>query len=145
VRCDAPARYGEILGRAPAQSTPRLWVHAEGHFQVLKFEEWGEVWEEWKWTRGGAGAEAGSGGAAGSGRESVAMWILKALEDSRCPKFITDGIHKGISKGKVDGTKGVVGGGGQGGEATVGAKWTVTSRDLLPPRPNLHMKVNPKP
>ena len=54
LRCTSTfgSRYGEILGRVPARSSPRLWVHAEGHFQLYKFEAWGEVWEEWKWKRG---------------------------------------------------------------------------------------------
>ena len=59
------ARFGEILGRVPRRSRPRLWLHADGHFQLQKFEEveveeveeeddeeeeeevedWREVWE----------------------------------------------------------------------------------------------------
>lgn len=42
------ARYGEILAKMPANSVPKLWVHKEGHFQMHKYEKWGEVWEEWK-------------------------------------------------------------------------------------------------
>jgi hypothetical protein len=89
------SRYGEILGRVPTRSSPRLWVHAEGHFQLHKFEEWGEVWEEWKWGR-----ESGGGGGGGDAKGASAV-------------------------GKT---------------AKVEAKWTVTSKDKAPPRPNLHMK-----
>ena len=83
-------------------------VHAEGHFQLHKFEEWGEVWEEWKWKRKRPGKDEVGGGPGG----------------------------KGGARG------GAAGGAGSGGGMTakVEAKWTVTSKDKHPPRPNLHMK-----
>ena len=106
------ARYGEIGGRVPTRSTPRLWVHSEGHFQIHKFEEWGEVWEEWKWTKQAAAdkktkKKGGGSGGVGGGKEQAAA-AAAAGDDEMMAK--------------------------------VEAKFIVTSRDRAPPRPNLHMK-----
>ena len=85
------ARYGEVLGKWPTGTVPRLWVHKDGHFQMTKRENNTEFWEEWK--------------------------------------------HGEAFEGKLD----------KNGESLpeeafiVTSRWTVTQRDALPPRPNLHM------
>ena len=96
------ARYGEITARQPANSVPKLWVHKDGHFQMHKFEKWGEVWEEWK-HRGAAETRPASEAEKKEGKgPTVTLRTVKA--------------------------------------SYVVSRWTVTQRDINPPRPNLHMK-----
>ena len=85
------ARYGEVLGKWPSGSVPRLWVHKDGHFQMTKRENSTEFWEEWK--HGEASGES----------------VNKYGDIVSGEAFI------------------------------VTSRWIVTQRDVLPPRPNLHM------
>lgn len=72
------SRFGEILGRLPSKSAPRLWVHKDGHFQMYKYEEWGETWQEWRHRK-----DEGAGEGQGRMEAVEAKWVVTSKDRTK--------------------------------------------------------------
>ena len=66
----------------------KLWVHKEGHFQMHKYEKWGEVWEEWK-HKGAIVGPGKDGPLEATQSYVVSRWIVTQRDINRRDRICT--------------------------------------------------------